>query len=129
MSVLGDRRTVRFDPSTGQAFELEYQFPLTDKRTGARTATLEPIGTADIVQHLGQKATRVTFRGHCYEDEAQQIEQLTEFEQVQIRSQRFTGVAVVETAETMATGSGGGKRPDITNRQLDYRIDASQVNP
>lgn len=104
--------------------ETAYQFPLTDVTNGAKTATHEPIGTDPVIQHLGTEATQLTFRGHCYWDEATSIYRLSNYPRVDVRADDWTGSGVATKSTVTAENAGGGKagRNIINDRIYRYRI-------
>lgn len=115
--------------ATGDQIELTYQFPMVDTSSSSRTVTHEPIGEPTVVDHLGESAQEITARGHCYRDEANRIDNLSEGGRVQIITDRWRGTAVVDQAETTATGGGGGARNGVAeNRIFDYRLNLLEIN-
>lgn len=107
----------------GDRIELTYQFPMVDTSSNSRTVEHEPIGEPTVIDHMGESAQEITAQGHCYRDEANQIDNLTSVGRVEIITDRWRGTAMVDQAETTATGAGGGARNGVAeNRLFDYRI-------
>lgn len=114
--------------AVGDQIELTYRFPMVDTSSSSRTVKHEPIGEPTVVDHMGDSAQEITAQGHCYRDEANQIDNLTEDGRVQIITDRWRGTAIVDQAETTATGSGGGARNGVReNRLFDYRITLLEI--
>lgn len=112
----------------GERIELTYQFPMVDTSSNSRTVKHEPIGAPTVVDHMGASAQEITVQGHCYRDEANKIDNLTDGGRVEIVTDRWRGTAIVDQAETNATGAGGGARSGVdSNRLFDYRITLLEV--
>ena len=131
MSVAG-RKTARIRVlDTGEAKELEYQYPLIDISGSARVVTHSPIGERSVTQHLGAEARTLEMRGHCYLDEANFIDTLSEYSMVEVRSERdgWSGFAIVTDHNTTHTKRKGGKRTANTNenKNYDYRISMTET--
>lgn len=106
--------------------EPEYRFPLVEKATGQRTEEHEVIDGDPVVQELGEKPTQITVRGQAYLDEVQQLDDLTEGEELEMRSHRHSGPVIVRDVSSSPRQEIGGKRSDITNpdnRQYDYTLE------
>lgn len=108
--------------TTGDVQAFTYQFPFIDVSSRARTKTHEPIDEEPVVQSLGPEAREITIEGHCYLPEANFIDGLIDGGLVDVVSDRWSGQAVVDTAETTATGEGGGKAGTTTDRLYEYRL-------
>lgn len=116
------------DGASGAPIEFEYQYPYVDTSSDSRTVEHEPIGEETVVQHMGSSAQQITIQGHCYRDEANRIDALTENGLVQILCDRWQGLAIVKKTETTATGNGGGERSGVSNRLYDYRLVVLEVD-
>ena len=120
------RATARFTiPETGESREFDYQFPMMDSETGSRTNTLSPIGAKDVTQHMGEKAEKMTARGQCYRDERDFLRTLAGYAKIEIRSAEFTGYAIVNNCRIEHTKEKGGKRPENTHTNKNYRYTLS----
>lgn len=115
---------------TGETLDLEYQHPLIDISGSSRTKRHEPIGESAVVQHLGSEARELEMRGHCYSDEAEVIDNLSEYGRVEVRTERWSGFAIVEDHRTQHTKAKGGKRPESTheNKNFDYRLTLTEID-
>lgn len=112
----------------GDTIQLTYQFPMVNTSSNSRTVKHEPIGEPTVVDHMGDSAQEITAKGHCYRDEANQIDNLTSDGRIQIITDRWRGTAIVDQATTDARGSGGGHRNGVAeNRLFDYRIDLLEI--
>lgn len=109
-------RIYKVDDADGPDVDIrfDYQFPGVTVDTEARTATHDPIGDETVVQHLGEGDTTVDVQGSCYIDSANAIDKLTSTDRVFIRTDRFTGTAVVKSASTDPEGAVGGKDMSLT---------------
>lgn len=116
------------EPVDENRIMLEYQFPMVDTSSNSRTVKHEPIGEPTVVDHMGDSAQEITVQGHCYRDEANQIDNLTEDGRIIIITDRWRGTAIVDQAETSATGAGGGHRNGVEqNRLFDYRLNLLEI--
>lgn len=112
-----------------------YEHPLVSVDTAARTAehtlllpdtnedTMERGPQEPVTQFLGTEPTKITLRGHCYLDEANQIDQLAQGQRVRLISERASTRAIVNSASTDPRGSGGGVRESVSDRIYDYNIE------
>lgn len=126
----GGRPTARITVlETGEVLELEYRYPLIDVSGSSRTVTHEPIGVQAVVQHLGADARELEMRGHCYRDEANIIDTLSLSGKIELRSDRWSGYAIVTSHNTTHTKAKGGARPENTheNKNFDYRISLKEA--
>lgn len=114
--------------ASGESIQFEYQYPYVDTGSDSRTVEHEPIGEETVVQHMGASAQEITLQGHCYRDEANDIDNLTENGLIRLLCDRWQGIAIVTKTETNATGNGGGARSGVENRIYDYRITCVEVD-
>jgi hypothetical protein len=129
-SNVADRVSARiFDPASDGELDIRfvYEHPFISSQSDPKTATHEVIDGPDVTQHFGAKTRSFTARGTCYLDEANQIDTLRRHERVAVRSERYSGPAVVTSAFTDPAGSGGGERSGVENRTYTYRIEFREV--
>ena len=117
-----DRPRVKID-----GLLLAHQQPQCSIDTGAKTKKHEIIGRPDVVQHLGEKARRVSMRGHCYRDEGHELIEMRKKSTIHIRHVDFVGDVVLEDISVEPEGAYGGKRHGWWRYM--YRLEAVEAIP
>lgn len=122
--VLDDDRN-----ATGSRRTFEYEYPFVHVTSPSNTVTHEPIAESidPAVQHLGTGVREILVEGHCYLDEANFLDNLSEGGLIRLFSDRRICDAVVDNVNTDPQGAGGGKRSGVQNRLYDYRLDLLEI--
>jgi len=98
-----NRPAPRVGPVEFSLYDSDTQ-PMVDTSTSARYAEHQVIGGENVYQKMGKDATKVTITGEATQDEAKQVERLTEGEEYELRTPRKSGVIRVKDTNTKATG-------------------------
>lgn len=121
---------VRLDENMDAAEDpiiMDYPYPFVDKTSTGRTVEHEPIGRPTVVQYMGPQSLEVTIEGHCYKDEADYLDRIREDGLVRVRTDRWSGIGLVESISTAASGEGGGPRGGTSNRIYEYVLTVLSV--
>lgn len=82
-------------------FHPDFSDPIVDISYEARTATHETINGDNIIQVMGKQPPEISIEGVIYDSQLEHADALIREEQeIPVLSERWTGMAVVETVET-----------------------------
>lgn len=101
-----------------------YKYPQVTVDTGTRTTVHRPVDAEPVVQRLGTTLPTISVKGTCYIDTANALDGLVEQTEVEIRSHRWSGRAILNTVSTKPAGQKGGKRDDW---QYTYTLELTGV--
>lgn len=105
-------------------YELLYKYPHISIDSGSDTVEHKLIDRRPLIQHLGPTARNISVRGHCYLEEANVIDALSRRERIRLRSHRYIGKAVVESASTEPEAVTGGK---VNQKRYLYRLELLEI--
>lgn len=91
---------------------LEYAQPDVSVDTSARYVNHEVIGDITVRQKLGEDPANISIDGLCTKEEANKIDQLTEFPYIELVSNRWSGFAQVASTTTSPHSPGGSQDKD-----------------
>lgn len=89
-----------------------YEQPEVSISGSSRTVVHEPVGKRPVIQYLGPGSTTVDIHGHCYLDNAQEIQQLNRGGKVRVRTEEFDSMAILEDYDVSPEGARGGVPPN-----------------
>lgn len=92
-----ERITAKIGPLT---FNGDFPDPIVDVKSSAQIAEHETIDGENIVQIMGESPRDISVEGVIYEDQLPIVDNLTSKGEVEVYTQRWTGMAVVDTVDT-----------------------------
>lgn len=113
----------------------EYDMPNVHVDATAHVVKHEVINGETIIQRIGRKPVQIQIQGICTTGEAQQVDGLVEFDMVTIRSDRWSGDAIVVDTTTSPMNQKDTKtnewlfRYTITANEVTAQYDGSNVTP
>lgn len=86
-------------------FQTRFADPVVDVDTESNTVEKQTLNDEIIIQKLGRNADRVHIEGIVTEDQLDDLDELVALEEVGVRTQRWSGLAVVTAASSDYTQS------------------------
>lgn len=80
--------------------EFTYSQPDVSVDTATRTVKHDTLTDTAVVQKIGRDPRNIEISGMCTTIEAHRVDDLAQFDQVEVRSARFSGPALIEDTST-----------------------------